>query len=33
VTANREVFYKSVSLEDAKKINGLRAVFGEKYKI
>jgi len=31
VTANREVFYKSVSLEDAKKINGLRAVFGEKY--
>ncbi|KAK6457760.1 alanyl-tRNA synthetase, cytoplasmic [Scheffersomyces xylosifermentans] len=31
IKANKEVFYKDVSLNEAKEINGLRAVFGETY--
>lgn len=31
VKANHQLYFKDVPLEDAKKINGLRAVFGEVY--
>jgi alanyl-tRNA synthetase len=31
VAANRDVFYKTVPYAQAKEINGLRAVFGERY--
>ncbi|ABN65391.2 Alanyl-tRNA synthetase, cytoplasmic (Alanine--tRNA ligase) (AlaRS) [Scheffersomyces stipitis CBS 6054] len=31
IKSNKEVFYKDVSLNEAREINGLRAVFGETY--